>query len=151
MRTLNGDEITQTDPHRHKFADALAEYAYDNLDWAYDATGDVDCPTGWFARLGDKRILRGDDRGFVWVEKFADKRGAETIYSALERLYYTWADEETHVDPETDEYDESAHLADIALVGEYVAYCYRSEENNAESFPFDQWVAWEDQLRPTFG
>lgn len=131
MMTKQGNEVRLTDPHRHKFADALAEYLYDDMDsWAHDASGDAECPTGWFARIG-KRILRGDDHGFVWVERFHDERGAETIFNALSHLYSAWDSYVYMTDEETG----------VRQAGRYVDYCYGNEANNAESYPFDQWVA----------
>jgi hypothetical protein len=134
MRLKDSDsEIRQTDPHRHKFADALTEYAYDRMDaWAYGGSGDVDCPTGWFARIGDKRIIRGDDSGFVWVEKFADKRGREAVYYALELVFWAWSEEDV---------PEDAQTRNIERAGDYLTYCYVHEANNLESLTYDEWLA----------
>lgn len=77
----------------HKYGrDPMAEY----LDYlagtgmfADRDSGNVECASGWFAQFG-KRILRHDERGFVWVEKYATKEEADAIYEALDAEYAEW-------------------------------------------------------------
>jgi hypothetical protein len=89
MITREGSSITKTDKHRHKYADAMSEYLA-NRDDAYDnASGGAESPMGWFARFG-KRLLRGDDRGFVWCEVYPSADDAENVFRALDDAHETW-------------------------------------------------------------
>ena len=91
-------EIRRTDPYRRKFADAMSEYLHQlSLDSGWDeASGNVDAPTGWFARFG-KRILHEDSQGFVWTENFTDEAACIAQYDLLATEYDTWDS-----DPEED-------------------------------------------------
>ncbi len=85
-------DIRHTDPTRHKYGSAIAEY----IDTARDCdtwSGDVDAPCGWFGLMG-KRTVRYDDRGFVDVETWADAASARRVYDALDRYYDAWFDED---------------------------------------------------------
>ena len=90
--------IRRNDPHRHKFADALAEYLdmrlADNME---RSDGDVECPTGAWIRCG-RRILFYDERGFVWVETYPDEAKAEAMEKLLSDYYGWWGDEECDQD-----------------------------------------------------
>jgi hypothetical protein len=80
---------------RSKFDSAITEYIYNDMDsWADQSSGDAESPTGWFAKAGDKRIIRGDEQGFVWVERFADEAERDRVYDALDEHYGAWSDDE---------------------------------------------------------
>lgn len=88
-------EIRATDPYRHKFADAMSEYLHQlSLDSGWDdASGNVDAPTGWFARFG-KRILHEDSQGFVWQALHDTECDAIAHYDALSDAYNRWDTDE---------------------------------------------------------
>ena len=142
MDTLNGNTITQTDPYRHKFADAISEYVYDDMDLWHEAHGDAESPVGWFSQLG-KRIIRGDSQGFVWVEKFGNAHEASMIARALhifddawhacEPDGYEWNDEiPEEFGPEHDQMIEQA--------GNYLAYSYACDAESCDPLEFDVWA-----------
>lgn len=139
MLTRYGTTITRTDPHRHKFADTLTEYMYDGLVdmWADRSSGEGECPTGWFAQMG-RRILMGDDRGFVWHETYPDKEGATFVFDALDFYYGIWADED-------EELSEAARMMQLVMADKYLAYVVDCAQNMCE--PYDV-VRWNVQGRP---
>lgn len=81
----------------HKYGgDTMAEYLDMLAGTGMHAdrdSGDMEAPTGWFAQFG-KRLLRHDDRGFVWVERFDTKEQADLFYDALDAEYAEWADDD---------------------------------------------------------
>lgn len=93
MITLSGESIRRTDPHRHKFADAMSEYLYDLLlqggedEW----TGSVESVTGHVARFG-RRLLFEDGRGFVMCDTYPEVRGAVQVFEAIQLLDAAWSD-----------------------------------------------------------
>jgi hypothetical protein len=65
-----------------------------SLDSSYDeASGDVDSPTGWFARF-DRTLLYCDSLGFVYVEKFPTIEKATEAFASLDNEYAEWDDGE---------------------------------------------------------
>lgn len=96
MLTRDGQTINR-ETAAHKYGgDPLAEYVHElSLDGCScdDESGDVEAPTGWFARFG-KRLLRADEFGFVEVERFASIADAIAAFSMLEAEYDIWADDE---------------------------------------------------------
>lgn len=129
MITGQGYEIRKTDPHRTKYGDAMAEYLDGRLEWASEESGDVECPTGHFTRFG-RRILVTDDRGFVWVEKWATTEKAERVYSAMDQFYWYWADEEMEEDNPT---------LRIRLM-EASDHWLRAVAADKTVLPFEQWL-----------
>lgn len=127
-------DIRVHDPHRHKYADALAEYVDLHADRFYDnASGDVECPTGWFAIVG-RRLIRHDDRGFVWVETYADKDGAERVFDALNALYCAWGDEDAEDDEREDAYALAADRATRVIESESHRAAERSVRGSVGPF-----------------
>ena len=101
MLTRDGQTINR-ETAAHKYGgDPLAQYidmlALDGF-YADDESGDVEAPTGWFARFG-KRLLRADEFGFVEVERFASIADAIAAFSMLEAEYDIWADDLEPGDP----------------------------------------------------
>lgn len=143
MITRSEQSIRLTDPRRHKYADAMAEYLSDlAMDGGQDQdSGDVECPTGWFARFG-RRILVGDERGFVWVEVWPEPLAAEQVYNAMQRYYDEWSYDEwcDGNEAERTEEEQAAILADCNRFMSYVAEC---AHENLESYDFEGWVARE--------
>ena len=130
MITRDGNSIFKSD-ERHKFSTAMAEYLYElGMRGAFDRqSGDVECLTGGFTLFG-RRILFEDSRGFVWTETFADQRGAEQVYAALEMYYYTWSDEDY------DDLERELNLVEADRYLQYVALC---AYENLEAFDVDAW------------
>lgn len=136
--------IKKNDPHRHKYADAMAEYL-DYLDYGMVAdgySGDSECLTGHFARFG-RRILVGDDRGFVWVEKWPSEQSARQVYDAMDHYYGWWADEESDL-------SESVRAAMLDLCNLFLDYVTQCAVENLEAFDFDRWTM-EDQPKGPLG
>lgn len=134
----NPVHITKTDPHRHKYADAMAEY----LDWLSAesmerGSGDAECPTGWFVQFG-RRILVGDERGFVWVEVWPEEAAATQVYEAMDLYYSQWAYDDWSDEEERTEAQQMAIMDDCNLFLRYVA---DTAINNLEAFDYDRWVA----------
>lgn len=79
----------------HKFGgDPLAEYVYFHMDRLADnASGEAESSTGWFAKAGSKRIIRGDNYGFVWLERFANPNERDQAFAQLEEAYALWEGE----------------------------------------------------------
>ena len=94
MLTKDGRQVT-ADTCRHKYGgDKMAEYLdFDITTMADRHSGDCESPTGHFAQFG-KRILRGDEYGFVEVSTFATEADATVAYDVLEAEYSIWADDE---------------------------------------------------------
>lgn len=88
MKTQFGDDIRYSDPHRHKYDSAMAEYL-DGLD-ADESTGDVDWH-GHVSRFG-KRLLHHDDRGFVSVERYPTVAAAVERFEVIDAEYGAWLD-----------------------------------------------------------
>ena len=90
-RYEHAGSLKRTDPHRHKYLSAMAEYLdlWCELDWH----GDVECLTGAYALAG-RRIVITNDQGFVWVEQYDTPEGARIVFDLLERYYSEWGDEE---------------------------------------------------------
>lgn len=81
----------------HKFGgDPMAEYLHClSMDGGQDEdSGDVESPTGWFARFG-RRILFTDSFGFVSVARLVTEAGAQAFYAELEAEYDAWAGDES--------------------------------------------------------
>lgn len=86
--------ITRTDPHRHKFGSAMAEYLYEKMnDWGERSDGDAEAPTGWWCQFG-KRVLWGDSRGFVDVDTWSTEAEADRHVAEAEAAYSAWLDSE---------------------------------------------------------
>lgn len=96
MLTRDGRTINR-ETAAHKYGgDPLAEYldmlALDGS-YADGESGDVEAPTGWFARFG-KRLLHHDEQGFVEVVRYASASDATAAFGMLEDEYDIWADDE---------------------------------------------------------
>jgi hypothetical protein len=96
MLTRDGQTINR-ETAAHKYGgDPLAEYVHElSLDGSYadGESGDVEAPTGWFARFG-KRLLHHDEQGFVEVVRYASADDATTAFEMLQDEYDVWADED---------------------------------------------------------
>lgn len=93
---LSGSTVTiiRTDPHRHKFGSAMAEYLYEKMnDWGERSDGDAEAPTGWWCQFG-KRILWGDSRGFVDVDTHPTLVEANNAVAQAEVAYSEWLNSE---------------------------------------------------------
>ena len=92
---VRGHEIRWTDPYRSKYGSAMAEYL-DLLDGEDESTGS----TEWsiFARRFGKRILCGDDRGFVWVTRFATEDDAIREFEDIDAKYCAWENQDEDED-----------------------------------------------------
>jgi hypothetical protein len=132
MRTANGNSIRVSD-ERHKYDSALCEYVYDDMDsWADRSSGDAECPVGWFARVGDKRIIGGDERGFVYLRRFGNETERDWMYNALERVYDAWSAEEL---------SEPRQQLELELAKKYHAYVVDCEDDANTPFEYDEWLA----------
>ncbi len=127
------ESITLTDPYRHKFADAITEYVYDDMDsWADRGSGDEESPVGWFAPVGSKRIIRGDERGFVWMEKFGNEYERDLVYHALEGVYYAWGDAAA--------WSDFTHELELECRENYLAYVYDCDRESQTPHSFETWL-----------
>lgn len=131
--------IKLTDPHRHKYDSAMAEYLdYLGMNGAYDSQGgNVESPVGAFQRFG-RRILRGDDRGFIWVETWPEPQAAEQVFDALEFVEGQWSYDEWGDEDEPRTEDEQQEAMDDAVL--FLRYVMDTAENNLEAFDYDRWV-----------
>jgi hypothetical protein len=82
-----------------KFDGPFTAYLYDlTLSGGADEDGgDVESPTGWFARLG-RNIVTADSQGFVYRNRFASVSDARVCFAALASEYAAWADEDEDED-----------------------------------------------------
>jgi hypothetical protein len=87
MKLRNGEEVRKSDP-RHKYSSALCEYVFAVGEWDED-TGDVESPTGWFARRG-RWIVTEDAQGFCERVKVPTVGDAMAAYSAADHEYRGW-------------------------------------------------------------
>lgn len=149
--TGSGDVLETIDKNsaRYKFGgDPMAEYLHRlSLDSSYDdASGDVEAPTGWFARFG-KRILRSDSQGFVWCEKYDTETAAEAMFAALDHYYGIWGDEESY---DLDDIGDSPErAADIDDADAYIAYVGECDGRHVTTiYDHDDWVANDRPARP---
>lgn len=124
-------DIRKTDAHRHKYDTALTEFICTaRFDELWDrSSGDVECPTGYFALIG-RRIVVSDDRGFVWTETYPEKLAAEQVYNALDLYYCEWADEES---------SEEIREANLQDADAYLAYVVECAKENAGAYSFRLW------------
>ena len=122
-------EIRRTDPNRHKYADALAEYI-DTACYLDTYSGDVESPTGWFALVG-RRIIVHDSRGFVHVETFPEPWGALQVYDAMDALYCAWAND--------DEDDIDARAATIDELERHLGYVIACALENLDAHTMAEW------------
>lgn len=84
------EEIRLTDPHRHKFDSAMAEWLY----WLEcdDYTGSAEW--GEYVQLFGKRILFEDNRGFVTCDKYPNEAKALERFETIDRAYDDYLYEE---------------------------------------------------------
>lgn len=126
-------DIRLKDAHRHKYDTAVTEYICTaRFDELWDrSSGDVECPTGYFALFG-RRIVVSDDRGFVWTETYGDKFGAEQVYHAMDRYYSAWSDEDENM-------SEEERASVLAQCDRYLTYVVNVEGEANVAFEFDAW------------
>lgn len=133
--TINDEkvDIRKTDATRHKYRDAITELLSTKLfDTLMDhSSGDVECPTGYFARYG-RRIVVSDDRGFVWTETYGDEFGAEQVYNAMDRYYSAWSDED-------EDMSEEERASVLAQCDRYLTYVVNVEGEANVALEFDVW------------
>lgn len=95
MKFSNGTVIN---PHDSRFGctDAFTEFLNElHLNGGADeASGSVEAPTGWFARLG-RHLLYEDSQGFVTRQRFASIDAAKDHYQTLENEFFEWDDDVT--------------------------------------------------------
>jgi hypothetical protein len=84
-------EIRLTDPHRHKWGSAMAEYL-DHLDGEDEWTGSTEW-TEYVQRFG-KWLLSSDDRGFVSAVKYATVDAARARFNEINEAYSAWVEAE---------------------------------------------------------
>lgn len=139
MITRDGNSIFKSD-ERHKFDTAMAEYLYElGMRGAFDRqSGDVECATGAFTLFG-RRILFEDSRGFVTVEMFSDRRGAEQVYAALEMYYGVWSDED---------YEDVERELNLAEADAYLTYVGACARENLEAFDVEAWRVNDEPKGP---
>lgn len=87
------EDIRATDPHRHKYDNAMAEYLdFIGADYEDESTGSVEwCE--YVQRFG-KRLLITDDRGFVTCDKYATEDAAREVFGRADVAYGEWLDAE---------------------------------------------------------
>jgi hypothetical protein len=73
----------------------MTEYLHQlSLDSGWDeSSGNVDAPTGWFARFG-RRMLFEDSQGFVESGRWPTEREATEVFEALNARYSEWEGDE---------------------------------------------------------
>jgi hypothetical protein len=92
MILSDGSQVTRDAGGSVKYGcDGMAEYldVLAGIGGEDMGSGSVDSPTGWFCLFG-KRILRGDDQGFVWVERYKRSSNAMLAFCELEDEYNDW-------------------------------------------------------------
>lgn len=82
-------EIRLTDPHRHKYGSAMAEYL-DHLDGDDARTGSTEW-SEYVQRFG-KWLLFSDDRGFVTAEKCPTVADAVERFDVIDAAYSEWCE-----------------------------------------------------------
>lgn len=83
MILRDGSEITKDNGSVKFGRDGMAEYLWTlTMDGTGESSGDVESSYGWFCLLG-KRIVRTDDQGAVWVEKYANATEAREAFETL--------------------------------------------------------------------
>jgi hypothetical protein len=132
MITKNGNSIRVSDT-RHKFDSALCEYVYDDMEsWAdFNNSGDAECPVGWYAKVGDKRIISGDERGFVYLRRFGNEAERDVMYNALDHVYYAWSNEDM---------SEPRQQLELELATAYLAYVVECEDDATWPYEYDAWL-----------
>lgn len=60
-------------------------------DCADESSGNVESPTGWFARFG-RKMLYVDSQGFVYAERFATEEESRAHFDRLEFDYERWGE-----------------------------------------------------------
>jgi hypothetical protein len=98
------DDIRLTDPTRHKFNSAMAEYLYMYLINGDDGEARVTFGEGEWANLYGKWILAGDNCGFVNAYKHSSKAEADSAWQD-----YVDAEQEYNAE---DEWDDDADKFD---------------------------------------
>lgn len=121
---MSGESEPPSERHPGKFRDAVDEmlYTLSLHGWANES-GDVESPTGFFARISITRqelpevveafqdeiaaqgftdtaalighfLLFEDSQGFVEVDEYDDEPSLRIAYEGLEALYSQWAEED---------------------------------------------------------
>lgn len=152
MITNDGDysvSIQQTDPHRHKYNDAMSEYMdhIGGMRMLFDTTtGESDAPMGHVALFG-KRLLFHDERGFVCHDKYPSNESAQQVYYAIDAWYGEWADDEWDMggDLAKDEYE---HENQLALREAYVRYVIACATENLNAHDYDMWLVHNQPKGP---
>ena len=70
--------------------DTMAEYL-DHVDGEDDWTGSVEWDV--YVRRFGKRLLLTDDRGFVWVQKYATAAECQEAFASIDAAYCKWSEE----------------------------------------------------------
>ena len=73
----------------HQVDDIIDYLWYHSGDGCDAESGNVDAPTGWFARMG-KWIIQKDGDGNGWENKYADEHAALVVFNDLDDQYVTW-------------------------------------------------------------
>ncbi len=131
MMLTEGISIRRDDT-RHKFSCAMAEFLYCRLDMSDQYAGSDECPHGWFERFG-KRVLRGNDQGFVWLEQYPSADDAEQAVDAWQTACSTW--EQGPYDDDGNALD-PIHMSRVESWAEYVDHCSRE---GLTAHDFDMW------------
>jgi hypothetical protein len=85
-------EIRRTDPDRHKYDSAMAEFLdVLGMDYADEDTGDTEFADGHAMRFG-RRILWTDDRGFVACDTYDAESDARSVMDQYAGEYAAWLD-----------------------------------------------------------
>lgn len=93
-----------------KFDRPFTRYLYERvvLEGRTDEFDSHECNGDWIDRVG-RRIVTGDDRGFVVSRTFATVGEAQAVFAEVSESYYEHDDEE--------EEDEDVDNGDIDLIG----------------------------------
>ena len=151
MITCEGTTVTRTDPYRHKFADAMAEYLYERQFMEmHDFGGDEQCPTGWWVQFG-RRILRGDADGFIRVETWPSVDAADCVVTALELYWAAWDETWGEGSPWVEDSPELPDETELGRRDQYLAYCTQNARENLGCFSFDYWRSLGQPVGYPFG
>ncbi|MGZ4518831.1 MAG: hypothetical protein ACXVGB_00235 [Mycobacteriaceae bacterium] len=84
-------DYTTDHPGKFERVPAIVRYIHEHD--AFDQeSGDVQAPTGWFARAG-RWVIGEDERGAVDAVRFATRAEAQDLFESLDLMFGEWAEQ----------------------------------------------------------
>lgn len=88
------ENYTNTGPGRLEGLSAFEAFLVENVDTVADETsGDVEAPTGWFARCG-RYVVSTDSQGFWYADRYTTRALAAAAFTRADAQFSAWFDQD---------------------------------------------------------